>query len=105
MGRAAIRQWVMAIALAVQAIAATPAVAATTYRISLPAQPILEALIAVGVQARVSIGGAERCRGQSSAVIGNLSIETALEHILAGSGCGFRRIDDQTFRVIRAPPP
>ena len=109
MGGSAILHRAMAAATILAACACAPAMAATSYTFSLPSKPVSEALIAVALQARVSIGGAAVCTGQAPALAGRLSMEAALDRILAGSGCTYRRIDDQTFRIVRAaapkPPP
>lgn len=57
------------------------------------------------VQAGVSIGGlpAPGCEGRSRAVAGTLTPETALTRLLP-EGCGFERVDPQTFRIVGRHP-
>jgi iron complex outermembrane receptor protein len=69
---------------------------------AIPEQPRETALLALARQAGLSLGFAPdaRCAGRA-AVTGRMSVERALDRLLAGSGCGALRPDARTI-VIRA---
>jgi len=74
-------------------------------RLRLPRKPVREALIDLALQAEVSLGGKlDVCRGDSPAIAGLMSLETALSRMLAGSGCTFAILDQRTVLVRRALP-
>lgn len=85
-----------------------PAQAQEARRLAIPAQPMTRAVLQLGAQSRVSISAqaAGEC-GRSRAVVGTLDVETALRIMLAGSGCGFRRIDRNAYVIVARPaaPP
>lgn len=70
---------------------------------SIPAKPASEALIDFAVQADISIGGVNACHGLSPGLVGRYSIDDGLARLLAGAGCGFRRVAADTFEVSAAP--
>jgi len=76
--------------------------------LSIPAQPMPAAVLRLGAQAGVSVGaGAAAACGRSRPIRGSYDVETALRLMLAGSDCTFRRIDAQTYLIVRRPaaPP
>ncbi|HWA60434.1 MAG TPA: TonB-dependent receptor [Caulobacteraceae bacterium] len=86
----------------------TPAVACAAGRLpfDVPAQPLTQALVEFAVQANVSISvdQAVQCRRTANAVVGAYGVEQGLTRLLAGTGCGFTRLDASTYRVRRVAP-
>jgi outer membrane receptor protein involved in Fe transport len=82
--------------------------AAVRYAFSIPAKARSEALIDLGVQARVTLGGAAACPGQSRPVNGSLTLRQALEKVTAGAPCRFEILDNATVSIqpdrAAAPP-
>ncbi|WP_374471735.1 TonB-dependent receptor [Phenylobacterium sp.] len=75
---------------------------APVVRLQIPAKPVRAALIDFALQAELSLGGdLDACRGQAPALSGRLSAAAALDAILAGSGCGYRRPDPRTVIIHR----
>ncbi|MBC7667748.1 MAG: TonB-dependent receptor [Gemmatimonadaceae bacterium] len=74
------------------------------YAIAIPAKARSEALIDLGVQARVTLGGASSCPGRSPAVVGAMSLRQALDAITAGAPCRFEILDDATVSILRGGP-
>ncbi|NBW07425.1 MAG: TonB-dependent receptor [Caulobacteraceae bacterium] len=67
---------------------ATPAEAQQARAFNIPRQGVRDALLDLALQSRRSLGGeVGACRGESPAVHGAMSLETALDRVLAGSGC------------------
>jgi len=67
-----------------------------------------EALIDFAVQANISIGGVNACRGTTAGLSGRFTVEDGLTRLLAKTGCGFRRVAPDTVRVFalsRPAPP
>ena len=102
-GRSA--RWLSCLAVLspVAGFASTPAAA-----VNIAARPLADSLIAFAVQSKISIGlgriGA--CGGQAAPrLVGRFTPERGLNRLLAGSGCGFRRIDAQAFDIVPLPPP
>jgi outer membrane receptor protein involved in Fe transport len=98
--------------MTVATLCAAPALAGQQYSFNIPAQRLDTALIALGDQARISIGGMDAgLSGQrSGSVRGRMSVDHALGILLRGTGFGYVRIDASTFRIVRAvatkrPPP
>ncbi|MGQ2990867.1 MAG: TonB-dependent receptor domain-containing protein [Brevundimonas sp.] len=81
---------------------------ATTERVQalhIPSQPIDEALLTLAFQARVSLGGEiGACRGTTAGLHGVMSLETALNRILAGSGCTYVVRPSGSIIIRRARP-
>ncbi|MBI1198182.1 MAG: TonB-dependent receptor [Phenylobacterium sp.] len=90
------------LAAAVGALAPPSARAAETVAFAIPEQPRAAALIALARQAGLSLGFAPdaRCAGQAG-VTGRLSVDAALQRLLAGSSCLALRPDARTI-VVRA---
>lgn len=82
-----------------------PALAAEPVRFSIPAQALPDAVVAFGSQSGVSIGSgvAATCR-RSAPVQGTFEVEQALNRLLAGTGCTWRRIDARAFVIVRPEP-
>jgi len=86
------------------AVAPGQAGAAEKRSFRLPAEPLQAALIRFAVQGGVSVGGlpAHGCGGTSRAVSGSMTPAAALAGLLP-PGCGFERLDPQSFRVVGRP--
>jgi outer membrane receptor protein involved in Fe transport len=74
------------------------------FRFNIPAESRSEALIELGVQARVTLGGASSCTGRSGAVVGVLTLRQALETVTAGAPCRFEILDNATVAIRSARP-
>ncbi len=87
-------------------VCASPAFAKGQQYFNLPAQRLDVALIALGSQASVSIGGVDTRLGtvRSHPVRGTMSTVRALQIMLEGTGFDFTVVDASTFRIIRAAP-
>lgn len=75
-----------------------------TYDLNLPRQRTDEALLALALQTRRSLGGdLSACRGTVAAVRGRLSVQAALDRIVAGSGCTGSVRADGAILIRRTP--
>lgn len=95
-----------AAALAVLAALSLPAAAAAqnaAYTLSIPAQNAPEAMIELGLQANISILGAQTCRGVTAALTGRFTLSQALTRLSAGH-CAFQIVDARTVRLGVLPP-
>lgn len=63
-----------------------------------------DALIDLGIQAGVSLGGVSNCSGWSPVVRGRMPVRKALELLTAAGGCDFQIIDAATVRITRRAP-
>lgn len=70
----------------------------------IPAKARSEALIDLGVQARVTLGGASACPGRSPAVVGVLTLRQALDAVTAGAPCRFEILGDATVSILPDRP-
>jgi outer membrane receptor protein involved in Fe transport len=96
---------VFAVTLASTLILAGACDAATArFNFRIPAKARSEALIDLGVQARVTLGGVSACTGRSPAVAGALTLPQALETITAGGACRFEILDAKTVAIHAARP-
>jgi iron complex outermembrane receptor protein len=86
------------------AMAAAGVAAPMRYVVRIPAKARSEALIDLGVQARVTLGGASACPGRSPALSGSVTLRQALETLLAGAPCRFEILDNATVRILPARP-
>ncbi|USQ93925.1 TonB-dependent receptor domain-containing protein [Caulobacter sp. RL271] len=112
--RAGGRAWAATLAVGLAGLSAVPAEAAPrlfagrlspVVRLRIAAKPVQAALIDFALQAELSLGGdLEACRGQAPALTGRLSVQAALDRILAGSGCGYRQPDPRTVIIHRLAP-
>jgi iron complex outermembrane receptor protein len=62
-----------------------------------------EALIDLGVQAHVTLGGASSCTGQGKAVVGVMTLRQALDAVTTGGACRFEILDNATVSIRPAP--
>jgi outer membrane receptor protein involved in Fe transport len=74
-------------------------------RFDIPPGPVAEAVLAVARQGGVSVGLGVACHGQSAGVAGVLTVEEALERVLAGSDCRAAWADATVVRIERRPRP
>ncbi len=82
--------------------AAGSVAAAPLYDFNIPAQPIDRALVALTVQVNGSLGGDyQSCSGRSVPFHRRASLKTALETLLAPSGCRFRIADDNAIVILK----
>ena len=78
----------------------------TSVRLQIPAKPVHAALIDFALQADLSLGGdLEACRGSAPALSGRMSVQAALDRILAHSGCAYALPDARTVLIRKAAPP
>ncbi|HEX3699055.1 MAG TPA: TonB-dependent receptor [Phenylobacterium sp.] len=86
-------------------LAATPLEAAEPrYRLQIPETSFAEALIELGVQARVSIVGVSACgAGGRVGLSGAATLEAALRALTAGAPCSYQVLDPRTVRIAAAP--
>ncbi len=89
---------------AVSGLAAGSA-AAADITLHIPAKSRKDALIDLGVQAGVSLGGASNCGGRAPALDGRMSLRKALESLTAGGGCDFQIIDAVTVKIVARAVP
>ena len=79
---------------------------APSVRLQIAAKPVHAALIDFALQADLSLGGdLEACRGIAPALSGRMSQKTALDRILAQSGCGYALPDPRTVLIRKVAPP
>jgi len=100
-------RWAGLSALVAASLSLGPAAEAASpeVRLRVARKPVRAALIDLALQAEVSLGGdLDACRGDSPAIAGLMSLETALSRVLAGSGCTFMILDQRTVLVRRARP-
>jgi iron complex outermembrane receptor protein len=88
------------LALASAAWAATP----PRYQFHIASKARSEALIDLGVQARITLGGAQACAGKGPALSGAMTLRQALGKLTAGA-CQFEILDGSTVRVTGPPRP
>ena len=86
------------------ALAGQANAAPARFDFKIPAKSRSEALIDLGVQARVTLGGASACPGRGPAVVGNLTLRQALDAVTMGAPCRFDILENATV-VIRSAPP
>ncbi len=93
-------------AAAVAISSASPASAAESRRFDIPAQRLDNALITLGNEAQISIGGIDQrlAGARSKAVHGRMTIAQALTMMLRGTGFTYHIVDSQTVRIIAIPP-
>jgi iron complex outermembrane receptor protein len=80
--------------------------AEATLHFDIKAQPLAEALMALGAQAGTSvIASTELTTGKiSQAVSGQLNIKEALSRMLLGTGLDFEATDEGTLIIVRRSP-
>ena len=91
---------------AVAILAASPAAAAESRNFDIPAQRLDNALIALGNETQISIGGIDQrlAGSRSKPVRGRMTIAQALTMMLRGTGFTYQIVDSETVRIISAPP-
>lgn len=91
---------------ALAALAPATAWAGVLIAFSVSAGPLQPALVSFAVQAHISlsVSGAAGC-GPTRGVRGRYEVEEGLKRLLAGTGCGYRRVDAGAYLVDRLPPP
>lgn len=82
----------------------TAEAAPARFTFKIPPKARSEALIDLGVQARVSLGGASSCPGRSGAVVGVLTLRQALDAVTSGAPCRFEILDNATVSVRPVRP-
>ncbi|CAN5425722.1 N/A [soil metagenome] len=74
-------------------------------RLQIAAKPVRAALIDFALQADLSLGGdLQACRGIAPALSGQMSQNTALDRILAQSGCEYALPDPRTVLIRKVAP-
>lgn len=94
------------LALAATSALAAPAWAAEphVFELYVPRQPVDRALLDLALQARVSLGGGvAACTGTSPALRGRMTLDAALDRILADSGCRYLIRPDGAVIISSAP--
>jgi outer membrane receptor protein involved in Fe transport len=86
------------------ALAGQAGAAPARFNFHIPAKPRSEALIDLGVQARVTVGGVASCSGRAKAVVGVLTLRQALEALTADAPCRFEILDNATVSILPARP-
>lgn len=86
------------------ALAGEGSAAPARFGFKIPAKPRSEALIDLGVQARVTLGGASACPGRSPAVVGLLTLRQALDAVTVGAPCRYEILDNATVSVHAVKP-
>ena len=86
------------------ALASAAQAAPARFNFRIAAKPRSEALIDLGVQARVTLGGASACSGRSPAVVGTLTLRQALDAVTADAPCRFEILDNATVSIRPAKP-
>lgn len=99
------RCWLLAGLASLAFVEAAPAAAAGRVRLNIPAGPVVAAVAALALQARVSIGyaGALPTR-RIAALRGTFTADEALARLLAGSDLVAVRLDAGAFRLQRRQP-
>jgi len=88
------------------AVAPPVEAAPRTISFNIPAQRVSTALLELGLQAQLSLGGeVAACRGRSPRIVGSMTLDAALTRLLQGSGCAFTIRRDGAVIVRSAPPP
>ena len=96
-----------ALALALAGPGMAPAAAQSANReIAVAAQPLADAILDLSRQTGTTIfvNGDLVAGLSTSAVRGRMTVEAALDRLLAGTGLGYQRNDDGLYAIIRTPP-
>lgn len=100
--------WNQFLAVAVIAIVTvSPAAAAESRNFNIPAQRLDNALIALGNETQISIGGIDQrlADAHSKPVRGRMTIAQALTTMLRGTGFTYKIVDAETVRIVPVPLP
>jgi len=92
---------------AIAIVAASPAAAAESRNFNIPAQRLDNALIALGNETQISIGGIDQrlAGARSKPVRGRMTIAQALTTMLRGTGFTYQIVDAETVRIVPVPKP
>ena len=89
--------------LALSLAGARAEAAEARYRLSIPPKAYIDALIDLGTQANISVIGTSACgSGGQAGVVGILTLEEALNRLLAAAPCSYKVLDPRTVRI--GPP-
>ena len=79
-----------------------PASAASSpvYEFRIPPKPLSDALIDFAVQSNLSMGGVSLCAGRSEGLSGRHTVDEGLNILLDGANCRYRRIANDTVRIV-----
>lgn len=96
----------LTLALSLGLTARASAAPAPLYQINIAAKARSEALIDLGVQARLTLGGVQACAGKAPALSGAMTLNQALSKLTAGA-CQFEIRDRSTVIItpLRQPSP
>jgi iron complex outermembrane recepter protein len=96
----------LAVPSLIAAACSSPVAAAEARSFEIPALPLDQALMRLGEQAGVSVGGSDPriSLARSKPVSGKMTLANALRKMLRGSGLTFVLVDSRTVRIIAAPP-
>ena len=94
-------------AFAIVCVAAAPADAAETARFNIPAGRLSDSLIRLAEQARISIGASDPALAgiRARALRGTMSVRTALNRLLAGTGYRYQFTAANAVRIVRVRVP
>lgn len=73
------------------------------YLVNIPAKQRSEALIDLGSQTHITLGGSALCHGTAPSLHGLLSLERALNRLTANSDCSFTIHDAETVVIVATP--
>lgn len=85
------------------ALAAAAEPDSSPHAFSIAPQPVADALLEFAIQAGISLGGAESCRGNSPGLRGSFTLEEGLKRLLDGAPCRFEFVDAHTVKLKPAP--
>jgi outer membrane receptor protein involved in Fe transport len=94
-----------ALAAATLCLAAAPATAAESFRFNIPAETLSRSLIALAVQARITIVANDPALStiRSRSLRGRMSVGAALSRLLSGTGYAFIEAAPGAVRIVPAP--
>lgn len=75
-----------------------------TYQFHIAPKAVAEALIDFAVQSNLSVGGISACTGLSQGLNGRFTAEAALDRLLTGAACRYRRIASDAIRLVEKAP-
>lgn len=101
----ATRRWSAVFTIAAALTIGSPASAAQVLNYDIPRKALGAALIDLATTAGVSISteAASRCAPQSQPTVGRFTLAGALDHLLAGTGCSWRRRGPGAVEIVVAP--
>lgn len=85
-------------------LADSAAAAEQSFRFDLPSQRLSDALLEIAIQTRTPLGGdLSACRRQTARLRGVMTLKSALDELLADSGCEYARGPNRSIVIRRAP--